>query len=194
MVSSQPRGECDGEPVRALGVGAREELLLHLRGWHRRDEELAVFLIARVLVACESDPAEEVTGAAASPSVEDEASAVAPEPSPVALRARVDFVTSARPFLSLPPNLCDLAARVDADAAQRDRARIIVAPGVFRATTPIREALAALMLAPAALMRWCERTMRTKPPRACFSVPALDGAGSRCAGEHCAHRFGFRRG
>mmetsp|Transcript_8530 Transcript_8530/g.34441 ORF Transcript_8530/g.34441 Transcript_8530/m.34441 type:complete len:398 (+) Transcript_8530:1416-2609(+) len=39
----QPRGECDGEPVRALGVGAREELLLHLRGWHRRDEELAVF-------------------------------------------------------------------------------------------------------------------------------------------------------
>ena len=79
------------------------------------------FLIARVLVACELDPAEEVPGAAASPSVEDEASAVAPEPSPGALRARVDFVTSASPFLSLPPNLCDLAARVDADAAQRDR-------------------------------------------------------------------------
>mmetsp|Transcript_881 Transcript_881/g.3456 ORF Transcript_881/g.3456 Transcript_881/m.3456 type:complete len:268 (+) Transcript_881:1989-2792(+) len=39
----QPRGECDGEPVRALGVRSGEELLLHLRGWHRRDEELAVF-------------------------------------------------------------------------------------------------------------------------------------------------------
>ena len=150
------------------------------------------FLMARVLVACEFEPAEEVPGAAATPSVEDEASAVAPEPSPVALRARVDFVASARPFLSLPPNPCDLAARVDADAAQRDRARIIVSPGVFRATTPIREALAALMIAPAALMRWCERTMRTKPPRACFSVPALDGAGSRCAREHCrtAHLSG----
>jgi len=89
--------------------------------------------------------------------MEDEASAVAPEPSPG--RSVLLIATSPRcPFPSF--RLADVALLLDAAPRLRDCARIL-RPWVFCATTPIREALAALMLAPAALIATRECAMGT---------------------------------
>jgi len=89
--------------------------------------------------------------------MEDEASAVAPETSPG--RSVLLIATSPRcPFPSF--RLADVALLLDAAPRLRDCARIL-RPWVFCATTPIREALAALMLAPAALIATRECAMGT---------------------------------
>ena len=98
-----------------------------------------------------------VDGYSAGASMEDEASAVAPEPSPG--RSVLLIATSPRcPFPSF--RLADVALLLDAAPRLRDCARIL-RPWVFCATTPIREALAALMLAPAALIATRESAMGT---------------------------------